>query len=172
MAIESINGIRIYTVTANEVKCKPSYFVEKSQSWIEGVKQNTVSEAELERLRGKYNSSNMSSEENIDFLGELVKLGVLSKSTAKNIYYGFAPIDLRAENIKNPHGVLRKVTDHSKTVSNTGWASSSRGYDYYEALFERVKETSTVDQKESMYFKDYSNYLRILGQLKKDDLSK
>lgn len=168
MAIESINGVHIYTVTANEVKCKPSYFVEKSQSWIEGEKQDTISEAELESLKGKYHSSNMSSKENIDFLGELVKLGVLSKATAKNIYYGFAPIDLKSENIRNPQGILQKVSDYSKTVSNTGWDSSSRGYDYYEALFERVKETSTVDQKESLYFKDYSNYLRILGQLKKE----
>lgn len=38
LAIESINGINIYTVTANDVKCKPSYFVEKSQSWVEGEK--------------------------------------------------------------------------------------------------------------------------------------
>ncbi len=169
MAIESINGIRIYTVTANEVKCKPSYFIEKSKSWIEGEKQDTISEAELERLKGKYHSSNMSSKENIDFLGELVKLGVLSKASAKNIYYGFAPIDLRAENVRNPQGILQKVSNHSKTVSDTGWTSSSRGYDYYEALFERVKETSTVDQKESLYFKDYSNYLRILGQIEKVD---
>ena len=57
MAIESINGINVYTVTANDVKCKPSYFAEKSQSWVEGDKQNTVSETELKQLKEKYNSS-------------------------------------------------------------------------------------------------------------------
>jgi len=42
MAIASINGVNIYTVTANDVKCKPSYFVEKSQSWKEGEKRGTI----------------------------------------------------------------------------------------------------------------------------------
>lgn len=87
MAIESINGINIYTVTANDVKCKPSYFVEKSQSWVEGKKGATLSETEVERLKEKYNSSDMSNEKNVDFLGELVNLGVLSKASARYILW-------------------------------------------------------------------------------------
>ncbi len=166
MTIESINGINIYMVTANDVKCKPSYFVEKSQSWVEGEKRGTISETEIDRLKEKYNPSDMSNEKNIDFLGELVKLGVLSKPTARYIYYGFAPIDIRSENVGNPQGFLQKDSGDTKMIPNTGWTSSSRGYDYYEALFEQVKNATTVDQKESLYLKDYSNYLRILGQLK------
>ena len=166
MTIESINGINIYMVTANDVKCKPSYFVEKSQSWVEGEKKGTISETEIERLKEKYNSSDMSNEKNIDFLGELVKLGVLSKATARDIYYGFAPIDIRSENIGNPQGLLQKDSGDTKMKPATGWSSSSRGYDYYEALFEQVKNVTTVDQKESLYLKDYSNYLRILGQIR------
>ena len=165
MTIESINGINIYMVTANDVKCKPSYFVEKSQSWKEGEKRGTISETELEGLKEKYNSSDMSDEENIDFLGELVKLGVLSKSTARGIYYGFAPIDIRAENVRNPQRILQKDSGNVKVVP-TGRTSSSRGYDYYSALFEQVKSTSAVDPKESLYLKDYSNYLRVLRQLR------
>lgn len=166
MTIESINGINIYMVTANDVKCKSSYFVEKSQSWVEGEKRGTISETEIDRLKEKYNPSDMSNEKNIDFLGELVKLGVLSKPTARYIYYGFAPIDIRSENVGNPQGFLQKDSGDTKMIPNTGWTSSSRGYDYYEALFEQVKNATTVDQKESLYLKDYSNYLRILGQLK------
>lgn len=166
MTIESINGINIYMVTANDVKCKPSYFVEKSQSWVEGEKGGTISETEIDRLKEKYNSSDMSNEKNIDFLGELVKLGVLSKATARDIYYGFAPIDIRSENIGNPQGLLQKDSGDTKMKPTTGWSSSSRGYDYYEALFEQVKNVTTVDQKESLYLKDYSNYLRILGQIR------
>lgn len=123
-------------VTANDVKCKPSYFVEKSQSWVEGEKRGTISETEIDRLKEKYNPSDMSNEKNIDFLGELVKLGVLSKPTARYIYYGFAPIDIRSENVGNPQGFLQKDSGDTKMIPNTGWTSSSRGYDYYEALFE------------------------------------
>ena len=166
MAIENINGINIYTVTANDVKCKPSYFVEKSQSWVEGEKRGTISETEVDRLKEKYNSSDMSNEKNVDFLGELVNLGVLSKATARYIYYGFAPIDTRSENVENPRGFLQKDSGDTKMIPTTGWTSSSRGYDYYEALFEQVKSVSTVDQKKSLYLKDYSNYLRILGQFR------
>lgn len=53
-----------------------------------------------------------------------------------------------------------------KKILATGWTLSSRGYDYYEALYEQVKNVTTIDQKESLYLKDYSNYLRVLGQLK------
>lgn len=112
MAIESINGINIFTVTANDVKCKPAYFVEKSQSWTEGEKRGTISETEVEQLKKKYNSSDMSNEKNVDFLSELVNLGVLSKTTARYIYYGFAPIDIRAENVGNPQGFLQCRTSH------------------------------------------------------------
>ena len=95
-----------------------------------------------------------------------MKLGVLSKATARDIYYGFAPIDIRSENIGNPQGLLQKDSGDTKMKPATGWSSSSRGYDYYEALFEQVKNVTTVDQKESLYLKDYSNYLRILGQIR------
>lgn len=166
MAIERINGINIYTVTANDVKYKPSYFVEKSQSWVEGEKRGTISEPEIDRLKEKYNSTAMSNEKNVDFLGELVNLGVLSKATARYIYYGFAPIDIRFENVENPQGFLQKDSGDTKMISATGWTSSSRGYDYYEALFERVKNVTIAEQKESLYLKDYSNYLRILGQFR------
>jgi hypothetical protein len=165
MAIESINGINMHTVTANDVKCKPSYFVEKSQSWVEGEKGRTISGTEIDRLKKKYNSSDMSNEKNVDFLGELVNLGVLSKATARYIYYGFAPIDIRSENVGNSQGFLQKDSGDTKMIATTGWTSSSRGYDYYEALFEQVKNVTTVDQKESLYLKDYSNYLRVLGRL-------
>lgn len=165
MAIESINGINMYTVTANDVKCKPSYFVEKSQSWVEGEKGRTISGTEIDRLKKKYNSSDMSNEKNVDFLGELVNLGVLSKATARYIYYGFAPIDIKSENVGNSQGFLQKDSGDTKMIATTGWTSSSRGYDYYEALFEQVKNVTTVDQKESLYLKDYSNYLRVLGRL-------
>ena len=155
----------MHTVTANDVKCKPSYFVEKSQSWVEGEKGRTISGTEIDRLKKKYNSSDMSNEKNVDFLGELVNLGVLSKATARYIYYGFAPIDIRSENVGNSQGFLQKDSGDTKMIATTGWTSSSRGYDYYEALFEQVKNVTTVDQKESLYLKDYSNYLRVLGRL-------
>ena len=48
MAIESINGVNLYTVTANDVKCKSSYEAEKSHSWSEGEKRETISETEKE----------------------------------------------------------------------------------------------------------------------------
>lgn len=87
------------------------------------------------------------------------------ESTARGIYYGFAPIDIRTENVRNPQGILQKDSGNVKVVP-TGWTSSSRGYDYYSALFEQVKSTSAVDPKESLYLKDYSNYLRVLRQLR------
>lgn len=40
-----------------------------------GEKRGTISETEIDRLKEKYNLSDMSNEKDIDFLGELVKLG-------------------------------------------------------------------------------------------------
>lgn len=47
-------------------------------------------------------------------------------------------------------------------------AVNLRGFDYYKTLFEYVKNTSTVNQEESTYFKDYQNYLMILEKLQKE----
>lgn len=54
----------------------------------------------------------------------------------------------------------------SNRLINHFYDDASRGYDYYSALFEQVKSTSAVDPKESLYLKDYSNYLRVLRQLR------
>ena len=94
MTMTTINGFPIYAVTSKEVKPgKPSYFWEQASKWVEGSKKDQLSAEELERLKSRYSSKNMSKEDTVAFMGELVEAGIMTTSRARDIYYGFIPID-------------------------------------------------------------------------------
>ena len=94
MTIRTINGFQIYAVTRNEVEYKPSYFQQQAEKWVEGAKRDQLSEEELDALKKKYNSRNMSREETVALLGELVEAGIMTRSTARDIYCGAVPLDV------------------------------------------------------------------------------
>lgn len=60
MTIQMVNGFPVYAVTKKEVAYHPSDFQKQAEKWVEGAKKDKLSDEELENLKKKYNSANMS----------------------------------------------------------------------------------------------------------------
>ena len=113
MTIQMVNGYPVYAVTKKEVAYHPSYFQQQAEKWVEGSKKDKLSDEELENLKKKYNSTNMSKEDSIALMGELVEAGIISKGRATAIYLGITPLDESKINPTKPEGVLTKCDDVS-----------------------------------------------------------
>lgn len=159
-----VNGYPVYAVTKKEVAYHPSYFQQQLEKWEEGSKKDKLSEEELESLKKRYNSANMSKEESIALTGELVEAGIISKGRATAIYLGITPLDESKINPTKPEGVLTKCDDVSGR-NNHGFGNWG-GLDSYKNLYEYSKAATDVDVSKSQHFQDYRKFLEILQQLK------
>lgn len=168
MGITSINGVSVYNVTSAEVKCKPSHFQTMAKTWIEGEKKDHLSDEEIEALKKKYNTNNISSEDSVELLGDLVKSGIISIDTARKIHCGFIPLDTKNIDPANPQGYLTKSTSRSMAggLESLGSMIHARGIDYYRSWLETAKLMTDVDVNSSSYFQDCESYLKILEQLR------
>lgn len=164
MTIQMVNGYPVYAVTKKEVAYHPSYFQQQLEKWEEGSKKDKLSEEELESLKKRYNSANMSKEESIALTGELVEAGIISKGRATAIYLGITPLDESKINPTKPEGVLTKCDDVSGR-NNHGFGNWG-GLDSYKNLYEYSKAATDVDVSKSQHFQDYRKFLEILQQLK------
>lgn len=172
MTIQMINGFPVYAVTKKEVEYHPSYFQQQAEKWVEGAKKDKLSDEELENLKKKYNSSNMSKKDSIALLGDLVEAGIISKGRASAIYLGLIPLDESKINPTKTEGVLTKCDDVSDGKSNLlgmfgglGTMLEVGGLDYYKNLYEYSKANTDVDVDNSQHFQDYRKFLEILEQL-------
>lgn len=173
MTIQMVNGYPVYAVTKKEVAYHPSYFQQQLEKWEEGSKKDKLSEEELESLKKRYNSANMSKEESIALTGELVEAGIISKGRATAIYLGITPLDESKINPTKPEGVLTKCDDVSGR-NNHGFGNwgglgtmlGVGGLDSYKNLYEYSKAATDVDVSKSQHFQDYRKFLEILQQLK------
>ncbi len=152
MTMTTINGFPIYAVTSKEVKPgKPSYFAEQFSKW---------------------NSGSMSKEDSVSFMGELVEAGIISKVTARNIYYGFIPLDESKVDLTKNQSFLTKCDDayerrmnFSSAFHGLGVMVGTGGIDYYRNWYEYAKSATDVDVDTSRYFQDCKRYLDILEQI-------
>lgn len=172
MTIRTINGFQVYAVTRNEVEYKPSCFQQQAEKWVEGSKRDQLSEEELDALKKKYHSGNMSREDTVALMGELVEAGIISRSTARGIYCGAVPLDVSKINPTKTQGTLTK----SSIVSNTGLNIPGTlgglgtmfgvsGLAAYKNWYEYAKSSTDVDVDQSAYFQDCKKYLEIMEQL-------
>jgi len=173
MTITSVNGYPVYAVTRKEVEYHLSYFQQQAGKWVEGSKKDKLSDEELENLKRKYNSSNMSQEESIALMGELVEAGIISKGRATAIYLGIIPLDESKINPTKPEGILTKCDDLSDRRGNAfgnpgglGTMLEVGGIDSYKNLYEYSKANTDVDVAKSQHFQDYRKFLEILEQLR------
>ena len=173
MTMTTINGFPIYAVTSKEVKPgKPSYFAEQFSKWVEGSRKEQLSEEEIEKLKKKYNSGSMSKEDSVSFMGELVEAWIISKVTARNIYYGFIPLDESKVDLTKNQSFLTKCDDayerrmnFSSAFHGLGVMVGTGGIDYYRNWYEYAKSATDVDVDTSRYFQDCKRYLDILEQI-------
>lgn len=172
MTIRTINGFQIYAVTRNEVEYKPSYFHQQAEKWVEGAKRDQLSEEELDALKKKYNSRNMSREETVALLGELVEAGIMTRSTARDIYCGAVPLDVSKINPTKTQGTLTKSSASMNSGLNLpgalgglGAMFGTCGLSAYKNWYEYAKSSTDVDVSQSAYFQDCNKYLEILEQL-------
>ena len=173
MTIQMVNGYPVYAVTKKEVAYHPSYFQQQAEKWVEGSKKDKLSDEELENLKKKYNSTNMSKEDSIALMGELVEAGIISKGRAIAIYLGITPLDESKINPTKPEGVLTKCDDVSDrknhafgSLGGLGTMLDVGGLDSYKNLYEYSKAATDVDVNKSQHFQDDRKFLEILEQLK------
>ena len=173
MTIQMVNGFPVYAVTKKEVAYHPSDFQQQAEKWVEGSKKEKLSEGELEKLKKKYRSADMSRNDSIALLGELVEAGVISRGRACAIYLGLIPIDESRINPAKPEGILTKCDDVSDRKNNAfgnlgglGTMLEVGGLDSYKNLYEYSKAATDVDVNKSQHFQDDRKFLEILEQLK------
>ena len=173
MTIQMVNGFSVYAVTRKEVAYHPSSFQQQAEKWVEGAKKDKLTDEELENLKRKYNSANMSKEDSIALIGDLVEAGIISKGRATAIYLGITPLDESRINPTKPEGVLTKCDDVSDrknhvlgSMGGLGTMLKAGGLDLYKNLYEYSKAATDVDVEKSQHFQDYRNFLEILEQLK------
>ena len=53
---------------------------------MEGSKRDSLTRQEIEELKRRYNCKNMSEEDTVSLFGELVEAGIMSTSTARDIF--------------------------------------------------------------------------------------
>ena len=173
MTMTTINGFPIYAVTSKEVKPgKPSYFWEQASKWVEGSKKDQLSAEELERLKSRYSSKNMSKEDTVAFMGELVEAGIMTTSRARDIYYGFIPIDESKVDLTKNQSVLTKCDEAyeppmclAALFEGVGTMVETGGFNSYRNWYEYAKSVTDVDVDTYKYFQDCRRYLDILEQL-------
>ena len=160
MTIQMVNGFPVYAVTRKEVEYHPSFFQQQAEKWVEGSKREKLSDEELENLKKKYHSGNMSRNDSIALLGELVEAGILSRGRARAIIPA------------KPEGVLTKcdVSDRRYSafgnIGGMGTMLAVGGFDSYKIFYEYSKAATDVDVEKSEHFQDYRKFLDILEQLK------
>lgn len=165
MTIRMINGFPIYAVTRAEVPCQPSYFQQQAETWVEGSRRDTLSEEEIEALKQKYHSSNLSKKDTVALFGELVEAGILSTSTARDIYCGAVPLDTSKIDPTKPQGVLTWCGQAAEAFGGLGTMLGVGGLASYGNLYEYAKKTTDVDVENSRYFQEYRQFLNILEQI-------
>lgn len=171
MTIRMINGYPVYAVTRNEVEYHPSYFQQQAETWVEGSKRDKLSEQEIEALKKKFNTSNMSKKDTVALFGELVEAGIMSISTARDIYCGAIPLDTSRINPTKPQGVLTKCDDSGRTpfvfgnIGGLGTMLRIGGLTSYRSWYEYAKSATDVDVNKSSYFQEYRQFLHVLEQM-------
>ncbi len=165
MAIQMINGYPIHAVTRAEVAYHPSYFQQQAETWVEGSKRDQLSEEEIENLKKKYPSAGMSKEDTVALFGELVEAGIMSLSTARDIYCGAVPLDTRNINPTKTQGVLTRCDGASEVFGGLGAMFNVGGLGSYRNWYEYAKKTTDVDVENSRYFQEYRQFLNVLDQL-------
>ena len=170
MTITSVNGFPVYAVTSKEVPCEPSYFQKHALTWVEGAKKYQLSQEEIEDLKKRYHSNNMSEEETVALFGELVEAGIMATSTARDIYCGAIPIDTSNYDPSKNHGVLTKCDDSSDfglsgAFGGLGAMLGVSGMDAYRNMYEYARRTTDVDVDSSRYFQEYRQFLDVLEKL-------
>lgn len=137
------------------------YFTESFDSWIEKEAKAGLTDSELKDLKSKYNSDNMSDKENIDLLGELVELGILTKSEAFGLYYGI--VQLPADFVLGQgQPVLEKYSPDA--IENKPKDQISDWLSYYKAMLAKNLEHYNSD-KGSAVVGSYQEYVDILAKL-------
>ena len=172
MAMTTINGFPIYAVTRNDVEYRPSYFQQQAETWVEGSKRDSLTRQEIEELKRRYNCKNMSEEDTVSLFGELVEAGIMSTSTARDIFCGATPLDVSKIDPTKPQSVLTKC-DEAYESRMSGIRSfeglramfSVGGLDAYKNWYEYAKSVTDVDVEEHRYFQEYRKFLEVLGQI-------
>ena len=172
MTITSVNGFPVYAVTSKEVPCEPSYFQKHALTWVEGAKRDKLSQEEIQDLKRRYHSRNLSEEETVALFGELVEAGIMSTSTARDIYCGAIPIDTSNYDPSKNQGVLTKCDDSfdfggglSGAFGGLGRMLGVGGMDAYRNMYEYAKRTTDVDVESSRYFQEYKQFLEVIDKL-------
>ena len=172
MAMTTINGFPVYAVTRNDVEYRPSYFSQQAETWVEGSKRDKLTQQEIEDLKRRYNCKNMSEEDTVSLFGELVEAGIMSTSTARDIFYGWTPMDESKIDPTKPQSVLTKCDeayesgmDGIRSLEGFRTMFSVGGLDAYKNWYEHVKSNTDVDVEEHRYFQEYRKFLEIMGQL-------
>ena len=139
---------------------------------MEGSKRDQLSEEELDALKKKYNSNNMSREETVALMGELVEAGIITRSTARGIYCGAVPLDVSKINPTKTQGTLTKDSIVSNiglnipgALGGLGAMFGTCGLSAYRNWYEYAKSSTDVDVDQSAYFQDCKKYLEIMEQL-------
>lgn len=178
MAIVSVNGYQVYGITAQEMRDrgmkldeKAAWFAEEYASWVEGAKKDQLSGEELQELKRKYSSGNLSEKESFALLGELVEAGVITKKNAGRMWAGWTPIDLSNWQPGKETGTIRKCDpdEGNRTLGSLQGLSAmlqAGGISAYENWLERAKATTNVDVGKSEYFMDCQQFLDILKELR------
>ncbi len=165
MTIRTINGYPVYAVTREDVEYHPNYFQQQAETWVEGSKRDQLSKEEIESLKKRYHSGNMSKEDTVSLFGELVEAGIMSTSTARAIYCGMVPLDTSKINPTNTQGVLTRCDPASGAFGGLGTMFQVGGPGSYGAWYEYAKRTTDVDVETSPYFQEYRQFLNILEQI-------
>lgn len=134
-------------------------------SWETGETKEALSEAEIGKLKSKYNTMNMSEKDNIALLGELVEMGVLTKMEASYIYNGVVPIssDLTEESLK------KCDTEYNSSRMRAGNSPSTTDWlEHYQEVLMQVLSNTTANIGESSVIKSYQEYVDILSRLAAD----
>lgn len=144
-----------------------TYFAKAFASWSDSDKKIDKSEADISKLKSKYNSANMSDTENVDLLGELVKMGVLTKLEASGIYNGIVP--LSPDCIEK--GSLTKCESEyqgNNSIRAGNSPDTSDWLSHYQDVFNQVLSNTGSEMKQSNIIKSYEDYLDILARLAVD----
>ena len=174
MTIGNVNGHPVFVVTRKEVNYTPSAFIEAYETWEEGTKQNQLSAKQLTDLKEKYNTNKMSDKDVIQLFGDLVRAGVMSKGEALDIYNVAAPLDVSNYD-GTTQGTLKACSGREQaSPSYNGFSdmSGDKGYDYYKAELENIKEFTNTNPEENRYFQTYDRFLQIMEQLRREQILK
>lgn len=113
----------------------------------------------------------MSKKDTVALFGELVEAGIMSTSTARDIYCGAIPLDTSKIDPTKPQGVLTKCDDSMRNpfafgnIGGLGAMVNIGGLASYKSWYEYVKSATDVDVDQSSYFQEYSQFLHVLEQM-------